>query len=127
MHPDAIAAIREVERNDLSTLRGVIDAAKTCLRRDDDGEWRLFGSRGFIATTGGNFTVTVTGGRWRAVKRSLVGLCSAVQDYPAEDTLRLDHLPINDDEAACLRHAIGLRSTRPAATADHLHRQRGAV
>jgi hypothetical protein len=43
-----------------------------------------------------------------------------VFDGFGEGTLRLDRLPICDEEAARLRAAIGLRATRPSSAADHL-------
>jgi hypothetical protein len=65
MHPTAIRYLRRLEYNDLATLRGVLDASKASLSRDDDGNWWLRGSRGFITTTNGMFSVTVTAGSWR--------------------------------------------------------------
>ena len=37
MHPTALAALRQLERNDLSALLGYIEGAKTGLRRDHEG------------------------------------------------------------------------------------------
>jgi len=43
MHPTALAALRQLERNDLSTLLGYIEGAKTSLRRDHEGVLRFTG------------------------------------------------------------------------------------
>ena len=126
MHPTARAALRQLERNDLSTLQGVIGCAKACLRRDADGDWWLVGRKGYITTTSRSFSITVnpqSSGRWRSIKRALAGFTSIGFDGHADGVLRLMRRP-GEAEAELLRQAIGLRATRPAAAADHLNRHR---
>jgi hypothetical protein len=129
MHPTAAATVlahlRMLSRNDLATLQGVIGASKAVLCKDADGDWWLTGRPGcYVTATNGTYTIVIeagTQGRWRSTKRQLADFTMVTLDACDAGALKLTRLP-NEIENAALRAALGLRQTRPASSADHLHR-----
>src|SRR6516165_10118627 len=128
-HAEALKHLRQFERADLRVLLRVIDGAAAALKLDAHGDWIISGGRGSIVCNSGLFTIHVgcrSRRHWAYTKRTLGGLCSIARDGSDAGSLRLDRLPVDAEEAALLRHAVGLRQRRPGA-ADHLARFRFAA
>jgi hypothetical protein len=122
--PDRIALkeLRRFERKDLEVLLARLNGSHAALKRDECGEWTIAGSRGVVQVANGLFTIHVyrrSPRRWGFIKRVLEDFASEARGGQA---LRLDRLPDGEDECGWLRHVIGLRQTRPASSADRLHR-----
>jgi hypothetical protein len=123
---DILREIRLLEYADLVTLAGVLECSKASLVRDLDRNWRLQGTRGYIMTWRGTFSLVVERGRWKQIRDQLrdLDLCTVVLDGPSEGSLRFLRLPDTEFEAQLVRLAIGLRPTCPPETADRLHHSR---
>jgi hypothetical protein len=107
-------------------LQTRLGAALNALRRDADGDPVLVGSRGLIRATNGLFTAHVFGGsrrHWAMAKRLLESFATVTSDCGDGGTIRLDRLPDGEPECGNTRHAVGIRATKPASAADHLHRE----
>jgi hypothetical protein len=118
-----LSQLRRFEREDLAVLLGVIDGSHAALKRDGDG-WAIRGKRGKIVCDCGMFNVHIgcaSRRHWARSKRVLSeDLCTITADGYDSGVLRLSRLP-EGEEIDELRHAIGLRPTRPAHAAAHLH------
>jgi hypothetical protein len=127
-HAEVLRRLRRFDRRDLAVVLRVLNAAHGALRLDDDG-WTIRGKRGVIVCNNGLFTLHIGCGsrrHWVYAKKMLAGrLCTLTCDGYDTGALRLDRLPSDDEEAALVRHACGLRQHRPSA-ADHLARFRFA-
>ena len=119
-HAEALKHLRQFERADLRVLLRVIDGAAAALKLDAHGDWIISGGRGSIVCNCGLFTIHV-GCRSRRHWADAI----ARDGYDA-GSLRLDRLPVDAEEAALLRHAVGLRQRRRGA-ADQLARFRFAA
>jgi len=102
------------DRNLMLDLLQSLNGAKTALRRDECGDWTIFGKHGHIHTDGSDFYIFLacpTPGMWKNRKRKL-GLM-VVQDGDDEGIFLLPDFPTKE-LAATIRRLVGFRQTRPA-------------
>jgi hypothetical protein len=114
MDQSRLSGLRARDRDELSTLLGVLHGAMNTLRRDACGDPTIAGSRGHICACDGTFHVYVqcqSAKAWTYAKKQLAGFADVHQDGDDEGILLLTRMP-NADEAATLRRYIGLRQTR---------------
>src|SRR6516164_5811123 len=128
MHPDALAQLRKLDREDLGVMLRVLHGAKKALKaRDECGDPVIIGSRGAIRATHGTFSIFVTcrdsRKRWNNIKRATAEFAICTQDGDDEGVLRLTRLP-EGEEIALLRKIVGLRQTQmmPSSAADRFNR-----
>ena len=102
------------DRNLMLDLLQALNGAKTALRRDECGDWTIFGKHGHIHTDGSDFYIFLacpTPGMWKNRKRKL-GLM-VVQDGDDEGIFLLQEFPTKEF-AATIRRLVGFRQTRPS-------------
>jgi hypothetical protein len=105
--------LRQEDRKKLETLLSVVNGAMNALHRDECGDPAIIGSRGTIRACDGKFYVYIPSGSvraWTAAKKQLAAFTTVSQDGDDEGILVLSRMP-DEDEAATLRHYIGLRQT----------------
>ncbi|MEH2521566.1 hypothetical protein V1279_007139 [Bradyrhizobium sp. AZCC 1610] len=128
MDRSGLHRLRIADRADLSGLLIALNGAKSAVRTDECGDWIIAGSRGHIRACDRTFTAYVGCGSamgWTVVKKQLAGFTAVHQDGDQEGILTLTRLP-DADEAARLRHYVGLRQTHEArGAALHPDRKRG--
>ena len=123
MHPDALAQLRKLDREDLGMMLRVLHGAKKALKaRDECGDPVIAGSRGAIWACNGTFSIFVkcceSRKRWNNIKRATAGFAVCTMDGDDEGVLRLTRLP-SGEEIALVRkidHAdgkLGGRSAQP--------------
>jgi hypothetical protein len=111
----------QLDKDRLEQLREALNGALRGLRRDECGTWHLLGSRGRVYRDGDGWLLFVTcrsGKHWAFTKKRLA-FCRVTQDGEDEGCLRLDRLP-SSEEAEEIRHAVGLRQTKPPPQAGFL-------
>jgi hypothetical protein len=104
------------QRERLLELREALGSSQRCsgqstLRRDDCGDYALFGRLGHIYAVPEGFQLVIDGEsprRWTFVKRRLA-FCRLANDGDDEGTMFLDRLP-TAAEAALIREALCIRS-----------------
>ena len=114
MDQSELHRLRAQDRDELSTLLTMLHGAMNALRRDECGDWTIFGSRGHIRACDGTFHIYVqchSVRAWNFAKKQLAGFTTAHQDGDDEGILVLSRMP-DETEAETLRHYIGLRQTR---------------
>ena len=114
MDQSELHRLRAQDRDELSTLLTILHGAMNALRRDECGDWTIFGSRGHIRACDGTFHVYVqcrSPMHWTYAKKQLAGFAMVHQDGDGEGILMLTRMP-NAHEAATLRGYAGLRQTR---------------
>jgi hypothetical protein len=128
MHPDALAQIRKLDREDLGVMLRVLHGAKKALKaRDECGDPVIAGSRGAIRACNGTFSIFVkcceSRKRWNNIKRATAGFAVCTMDGDDEGVLRLTRLP-EGEEIALVRKIVGIRQTltMPSSAADRLNR-----
>jgi hypothetical protein len=91
--------------------------------------WWVRGSRGYLTTCNGDFTIVVERGRWQVIKQELgdFGLTTVTMDGPSEGSLRLLRLPATEDECMLVRLSIRLHRAARPETADRLHHVKAEV
>jgi hypothetical protein len=103
-----------VQRLRLLEFATAIAAAKSCLRRDECGDWACFGrTRHVFAVPEGFQFYVSTGGRpkkWTSIKRRLP-FCRVSQDGDDEGCFFLDRLP-SAEEGELIRGALGISKAR---------------
>jgi len=103
-HPPAGSRPRLLE------FRQAIDAREACLRRDECGDWSIFGRLGHIYAVPEGFQLFVSTGesarRWAKVKDSL-SFCHLTQDGDDKGCFILDRLP-SSFEGEPIREALGI-------------------
>ena len=127
MHPDALAQLRKLDREDLGVMLRVLHGAKKALKARDEHDPVIAGSRGAIRACNGRFSIFVkcceSRKRWNNIKRATAGFAVCTMDGDDEGVLRLTRLPVGE-EIALVRKIVGLRQTMPMASsaADRLNR-----
>jgi hypothetical protein len=114
MDQPGLNRLRAQDRNELSTLLSVLHGALNALRRDECGDWTIFGSRGNIYACDGTFHGYVrcrSGQAWTYARKQLASFSTVHQDGDDEGIILLARMP-DGNEATTLRHYIGLRQTR---------------
>jgi hypothetical protein len=116
MHPDALAQLRKLDREDLGVMLRVLHGAKKAFKaRDECGDPVIAGSRGAIWVCNGTFSIFVncceSRKRWNNIKRATAGFADCTMDGDDEGVLRLTRLPVGQ-EIALVRKIVGLRQTR---------------
>jgi hypothetical protein len=103
-----------VQRPRLLELLKALDARASCLRRDECGDWAIFGRLGHIYAVPEGYQLLVTTDesprRWTGVKKRL-GFCRLSQDGDDEGSLFLNRLP-TEFEAAIKREALCIPKAR---------------
>jgi hypothetical protein len=98
------------QRPQLTELRAAIDARASSLRRDEYGDWAIFGKLGHIYAAPEGFHLMISTGesarRWVHVKTRLA-FCRLTQDGDDEGCVILDRLPVKS-EAGIIRKALGI-------------------
>jgi hypothetical protein len=102
----------------LLDLAAALDASEKGLRRDECGDWSLYGNCGHIYVDCAGFLLVVYSDsassqpsrHWTWAKRRL-SFCRVTQDGDDEGCLHLDRLPAAD-EAAAIRDILGIRKRR---------------
>ena len=100
------------DRNLMLDLLQSLNGAKTALRRDECGDWTIFGKHGHIHTDGSDFYIFLTcptRKMWGNRKRKL-GLM-VVQDGDDEGIFLLPDFPTKE-LAATIRRLVGFRQTK---------------
>lgn len=101
------------DRAKLAAFAATIGAAKTSLRRDACGDWRLTGLAGHLSTDGAALyaSLACTSARaWTNAKRNLSFL-TIHQDGDSEGAMRLDR-PLTPTDAETLRTTLRIRKAR---------------
>jgi hypothetical protein len=115
MDQATLTRLRQQDRTELTTLLTALNGAMNAIRRDECGDWTIFGSRGTIRACDGTFYVYIqcrSARAWNAAKKQLAKSCPVIsQDGDEEGILILSETP-DQDEAETLRRYIGLRQTR---------------
>jgi hypothetical protein len=119
-----------MQRPALLELVKALGARDNSLRRDDCGDWAIFGKHGHIYAVPGSldrpktpgFQIMVVGefssGRWwGAAKRALAPFAGLTNDGDDEGALFLDRLP-TPDEAETIRHYVGIAKKRILSEAE---------
>jgi hypothetical protein len=102
------------DRNLMLDLLQSLNGAKTALRRDECGDWTIFGKHGHIQTDGSDFYIYLTcrtPGMWENRKRKLP--LKVTQDGDNEGIFLLPDFPTKE-LAATIRRLVGFRQTRSA-------------
>jgi hypothetical protein len=128
MHPDVLAQLRKLDREDLGMMLRVLHGAKRALKaRDECGDPVIAGSRGAIRATNGTFSIYVrccdSRKRWNNIKRATADFAIRTMDGDDEGVLKLTRLPVGE-EIALVRKIIGIRQTQtmPSSAADRFNR-----
>jgi hypothetical protein len=126
---DAMADYREVvdgegrryDRIALQALLAALDASDRQLRRDDCGDWAIFGRIGHVYADGAGWHLAVypggTSRRWTNARRRLALFATVTVDCDDEGTVRRDRLPTTE-EAAEVRDVLGIRKQRHLSAED---------
>jgi hypothetical protein len=114
MHPSELQRRRALDRTALEQLLTVLNGAMNALRLDGCGDPAIIGSRGHIHAVDGTFYVHIqcrSALHWTWAKKQLVSVTTVSQDGDEEGILVLTRMPTGD-EAATIRHYIGVRQTQ---------------
>ncbi|MCW2225670.1 hypothetical protein M2232_009202 [Bradyrhizobium japonicum] len=104
---------KAADRAKLAALAATIGAAKSSLRRDACGDWRLTGLAGHLSTDGASLyaTLACTSARaWTNAKRNLSFL-TIHQDGDSEGVMRVDR-PFTRTDAETLRTTLRIWKAR---------------
>jgi hypothetical protein len=114
------------QRLALLAFRDSLGARETALRRDEGGDWAIFGQFGHVyATPEGfliydrgapEFSVPSSAKTWEAAKRTL-SFCKVILDGDAEGLLSLDRLP-SESEAQTIRERLRIPKKRAVTEAE---------
>ncbi|AWL92109.1 hypothetical protein CIT37_07775 [Bradyrhizobium ottawaense] len=104
---------KAADRDKLAAFAATIGAAKTSLRRDACGDWRITGLIGHLSTDGREVYAHLacsSARAWTSAKQKLSFL-TIQQDGDDEGTLRPDR-PLTVDQAETLRTTLRVRKAR---------------
>lgn len=113
MDEQQLNELRRQDRIELEALLTKLNAAKNSLRRDELGDWTIFGKYGTIRACDGQYYIYLTcesSRIWNSRKREL-GLV-VTQDGDDEGILVLPYLP-DANLTVLLRRYVGLHKTLP--------------
>jgi hypothetical protein len=103
-----------VQRPALLKLAEILKSRDNALRRDECGDWTIFGKRGHIYAVPGGFQVFVMGwsaGGWTRAKAALTPFSQLTNDGDSEGAIIISRLP-TFDEAEIIRHWVGIGKRR---------------
>ena len=99
----------KIQRPALLELQKALDSRRDCLRKDECGDWAIFGKVGHIYAVPNGFQLVIfmsSAAKWNHVKERL-NFCEVTQDGDEEGCLILAKLP-STEQGLLIRKALGI-------------------